>query len=78
MFDSLSLSLSLSLFTFLCQQLVEVVQWWRSNGGGDRERNVGLECRVRETNGEKEKRRKRERVRHQTLLSLEIGLEYNK
>ena len=52
MFDSLSLSLS--LFTFLCQQLVEVEQWWRSNGGGDRERNVGLECRERDKWRERE------------------------
>ena len=28
---------------------MEVEQWWRSNGGGDRERNVGLEGRERES-----------------------------
>ena len=44
----------------------------------DRERNVGLECRERETNGEKEKRREIERVRCQISLGLEISLEYNK
>ena len=41
-----------------------VEQWWRSNGGGDRERNVGLECRERERlierQTEREKCRERE------------------
>ena len=57
---------------------MEVEQWWRSNGEGHRERNVGLEYRERETNGEEEKRRERERVKRQILLGLEIGLECNK
>ena len=49
-------------------------QWGRR----ERERNVGLECRERETNREKEKRREIERVRCQISLGSEISLEYNK
>ena len=43
-----------------------VEQWWRSNGGGDRERNVGLECRERERLIERQTERKRnvERENH--------------
>ena len=43
-------------------------QWWKSNVGGDRER---------ETKRERERNVKRERERVR-FLGLEIGLEYNK
>ena len=28
------------LFIYFCRQPVEVEQWWRSNGGGDREKET--------------------------------------
>ena len=53
------------VFFFFCWQPVEVEQWWKSNGRGDRERKREKQVqnveRERETNGEKEKRRARQR-----------------
>ena len=72
------------LFIYFGWQPVEVEQWWRSNGGGDREKETQVQNVEREThthtNGETNglNTKRRERVRCFLLLGLEIGLECNK
>ena len=62
---------------------MEVEQWWRSNGGGGREREKRRFRMQRETDGEtnnltpnveRERERERERVRRVFLWGLEIGM----